>query len=100
MASNIFSPKAVPQATQDELKKRAGNGMWNPSMGVVKTWIHMMSMAADSPYIIASNIAGFTDAYDEKYLRPKKIIKRYFKFMNPQYHLRKFCRLKRNSCSF
>ena len=75
MASNIFSPKAVPQATQDELRKRAGNGMWNPSMGVVKTWIHMMSMAEDSPYVIAGNISGFTDAYDDRYLRPKKVIR-------------------------
>jgi hypothetical protein len=75
MASNLFSPKAVPQSTQDELKKRAGNGMWNPSMGVAKTWIHMMSMAENSPYVIAGNIPEFKDAYDERYLRPKKVIR-------------------------
>lgn len=72
--ANLFSPKAVPQATQDELNRRAGNGTWNRSMGLNKTWIHMMSMAENTPYEIASNLKGFGDAYDAKYLRPKKTI--------------------------
>jgi hypothetical protein len=72
--ANLFSPKAVPQATQDELNRRAGNGTWNRSMGLNKTWIHMISMAENKPYEIASNLKGFGDAYDTKYLRPKKTI--------------------------
>lgn len=75
MASNLFSPRAVPTTTQDELKKRAGNGFWNPSMGINKTWIHMMSMADGAAYPIASNLKTFKEAYDEVYLRPTKIIK-------------------------
>lgn len=68
---SLFSEKAVPGSTKEELEARAKR-QWNPMNGQAKTWIHLMSLAEGDPYPI-STFDSFTTAYD-KYNRPKKLI--------------------------
>ena len=61
--SQIFSLKAVPTATQEELRAR-GSKNWNPSLGQGKTWVHVRSLAAGKPFPIGS-YASFSSAYPQ-----------------------------------
>lgn len=70
--SNIFSLKAVPGATQNELRAR-GSRKWNPSLGQAKTWVHVASLAEGKTYPIG-NYATFSSAYRADTNRPKIVI--------------------------